>query len=450
MFLDEKASQDLVNKVLALSKADSCWVSVGGWESRHIRYAQNMATTSGAPGGISVSVTSNFGKRSATASTVSIDDASLANVVDTAERLARIAPENPELMPPLGKQTYGKSIAYVDSTRTATSEALAAKISPILTEADAKKVLVSGYIEIDADSSGFGTSAGLFAFDESTSAEHSVTARTPVGAIPGNGSGWAGSTHEDLAKLDVAAEGSRAISKALMSQGPIEVEPAKFTVILEPSAVADLLANLLWNLDQRSADEGRSFASKPGKKGVSRIGEKMFGFNVSLYSDPADPLAPGRVYSDDGLPSVRTEWIKDGVLQNLSCSRYWAEKTKRNPVPSPSCLVMKGGTTSTDDMIKQTKRGLLITRLWYIRMVDPQTVVVTGLTRDGVFLIDHGAIYKPTQNFRFNYSPLELLNNIRAMGPSVRTHGSETGGWAISAPTVLADGFNLTSISDAV
>jgi len=199
---------------------------------------------------------------------------------------------------------------------------------------------------------------------------------------------------------------------------------------------------------QRSADEGRNFATKKG--GGSRLGEVVFGKNVNIFSDPADPIVPGATYSDDGQPAVRTSWIENGVLKNLQCGRYWAQKSGKQPVPSPTCLTMVGGTTSTADMIKQTKKGLLVTRFWYIREVDPQTVLLTGLTRDGVFLIENGAITKPACNFRFNESPVAMLNKVIAMGPSIRAYGEESIGIPISVPTLLVNDFTLSSVSDAV
>jgi predicted Zn-dependent protease len=274
---------------------------------------------------------------------------------------------------------------------------------------------------------------------------HTVTARTP----DGTGSGWAGTTLNDFARLDAAAMGATAIDKAVRSQKPKRLPPGKYTTILEPSAVSDLIGMMVEDyFDQRAADEGRSFATKKG--GGSRVGENVFGKNVTIYSDPHDPIVPGGIYSDDGQPALRTAWVENGVLKNLPCTRYWAQKSKLAPVPSPTTLAMTGGTTSTADMIKQTKRGLLVTRFWYIREVDPQTVLLTGLTRDGVFLIENGEIVAPACNFRFNESPVAMLNKVIAMGPSVRTYGEEVTDLPISMPTLLLDEFTLSSVSDAV
>jgi predicted Zn-dependent protease len=271
--------------------------------------------------------------------------------------------------------------------------------------------------------------------------------RTP----DGTGSGWAGTTFADFTKMDAASMGRVAIDKAYKSRQPEKLPPGKYTVILEPSAVADLMAIMIGEFDARAADEGRSFATKKG--GGSRLGEKVFGSGITLTSDPNDASVPGPIFSDDGMPAQRVEWVKDGILTNLMCSRYWAQKMKRAAVPSPTTLFMAGGTSSTADMIKQTKRGLLITRFWYIREVDPQTLLLTGLTRDGVFLIEDGAITKSVCNFRFNESPVAMLNRVIAMGPSMRAYGdeiSESGDYPVSVPTLLVDEFDLTSVSDAV
>jgi predicted Zn-dependent protease len=321
---------------------------------------------------------------------------------------------------------------------------LAAAIQPVLQQAQAKNLQASGFLNIGTSFSSFANSKGLFVYDRETDVLHTVTARTP----DGTGAGWAGTTHSDFSKLDVAGLGAVAIDKAVRSRNPVRLPPGKYTVILEPSAVSDLLSILIEEFDQRSANEGRSFATKKG--GGSRLGENVFGKNVTLYSDPNDSLVPGGIYSDDGLPAQRTVWIDGGVLKNLQCSRYWVQKTGLQPVPSPTTLTMTGGTTSTPDMIRQVKRGLLITRFWYIREVDPQTVLLTGLTRDSVFLIEDGEIVKPVHNFRFNESPVAMLNKVVALGPAARAYGEESIGIPTAVPTLLVDGFTLSSVSDAV
>jgi predicted Zn-dependent protease len=444
MILNETDSRAITDKIITLSKADSCTVTLSGFDNRHIRYAQNMATTNGAPGGISISVESHFGKRAGSATGTDLDDKSLATLVAEAEETAQRAPENPEFMPPVGPQKYAGGSAFFPGTQTTGSDKLASAIQPVLQQAQAKNLQASGYLEIGTSFSAFATSAGLFVFDQETDVLHTITARTP----DGTGSGWAGTTLNDFGRLDAAAMGGVAIDKAIRSQKPKRLPPGKYTVILEPSAVSDLVGLMLEEFDQRAADEGRSFATKKG--GGSRLGENVFGKNITILSDPNDAIVPGGIYSDDGLPAQKMAWVENGVLKNLQCSRYWAQKSKLAAVPSPTSLTLVGGTTSTADLIKQTKHGLLITRFWYIREVDPQTVLLTGLTRDGVFLIEHGEITRPVCNFRFNESPVTMLNKVIAMGPSVRTYGEEISGLPLCMPPLLIEEFTLSSVSDAV
>jgi predicted Zn-dependent protease len=444
VILNESDTKALTDKILSYSKAESCAVTIEGSEERHIRFAQNMATTNGSPSGIEVSVESHFGKRSGTASGTVLTDDALAALVSASENTAKLAPENPEFMPPIGPQKYTTGNGFSSNTQLATSEMLAGALQSVLQQAQAKNLQASGFLNLATSFSAFANSKGLFVYDTGTDVLHTVSARTP----DGTGSGWAGTTHFDFSKLDPPSMGATAIDKAIRSQNPVRIDPGKYTVILEPSAVSDLLGILIGEFDQRAADEGRSFATKKG--GGSLLGENLFGKNVTIYSDPNDAVVPGAIYSDDGLPAQRTAWVEGGVLKNLQCGRFWADKTKRDAVPSPTSLNMIGGMTSTDDMIKQTERGLLITRFWYIREVDPQTVLLTGLTRDGVFLIENGAITKPVCNFRFNESPVAMLNKVVAMGPSVRAYGEESIGLPISVPTLLVDDFTLSSVSDAV
>ena len=445
MILNEADARALTDKILSLSKAESCTVELSSFAYRHIRYAQNMATTNGAPSGIAISVESHYGKRAGSASGTDLDDAALRSLVAASEATAQRAPENPEFMPPLGAQRYSMGSGFFPGTESASSVQLATAIQPILHQAETQKLQASGFLQIGTDSSCFATSKGLFAFDRETDVLHTVTARTP----DGTGSGWAGTTLNDFSRLDAAGMGSIAIDKAIRSRKPMRLPPGKYTVILEPSAVSDLVGIMVEDeFDQRSADEGRNFATKKG--GGSRLGESVFGSNITLTSDPNDAIVPGGIYSDDGLPAQPTAWIEKGVLKNLQCGRYWAQKSGRAPVPGPTSLTLAGGTSSTAEMIKQIKRGLLITRFWYIREVDPQTVLLTGLTRDGVFLIEHGEITRPVCNFRFNESPVTMLNKVIALGPSVRTYGEEVTDLPMSVPPLLIDQFNLSSVSDAV
>lgn len=444
MLLSPDEARRIAEQALALSKADSCIVSLSSHQRRNLRFARNNVTTSGLQDGVGLSVESHFGQRAGSASVNQFDAASIEAAVRTSEQLARLAPENPEFMPPLGPQTYLENRAYSASTAKAGPERLAALCRPVLDRAVAGKVEAAGFLESGASFSALATSKKLFAHTTGTLASFTVSARTP----DGTGSGWAGCNQNDLARLDTARLGEIAVRKTRDSTKPVGMEPGKFTVILEPSAVCDLVVGLILGLDARSADEGRSFMTRKG--GGNKVGEKLFGERVTIFSDPHDDLAPGAVFSGDGLPIRRTDWVENGVLKNLAYSRFWADKQGRPPVPSPTNVIMRGGTTPISEMIANTKRGVLVTRLWYIREVDPSTLLSTGLTRDGTFLIEDGKITKPLKNFRFNESPVAVLNNIEAMGPAERARGSESEDFTAAVPPLLVKDFTFSSLSDAV
>jgi predicted Zn-dependent protease len=249
----------------------------------------------------------------------------------------------------------------------------------------------------------------------------------------------------DAAKASVAA-----IDKAQRSINPVAIEPGNYTVILEPNAVGDLVGNMLFALNARSADEGRSVFSKKG--GGNRLGEKFFGDQVNIFTDPSYPGAPGGPFDGQGMPTKRLDFVSGGVIKNLSYDRYWAKKQGKEPTPGPTNIIFQGGTASIDDMIKSTERGILVTRFWYIRPVDAQTLLVTGLTRDGLFLIENGRIKSSIKNFRFNETPIKMLNNIEMMGPATRIIGSERLGANIPVivPALKVKDFSFTSLSEAV
>jgi predicted Zn-dependent protease len=324
------------------------------------------------------------------------------------------------------------------------AERLAAASKPVIDEAASRGVDVAGYCMARRGFDALATSAGLFAHDAQTGADFTVTARNKAGTW----SGWAGRSHTRFDLLDPAGLGRRAIEKAAYTGPAVRLEPGKYTVILEPSAVSDLVNWMLWRMNARDADEGRSVFSRRG--GGTRLGEKLFQDGVTISSDPGDPVAPERTFGTDGLPQRRIVWVQDGVLQNLIYSRFWAQEKNREPVAWPSSFVMAGATTSMEEMIRATRRGVLVTRFWYIRLLDAQKLVLTGLTRDGNFLIEDGRIVAPALNFRFNESPVAVLGNVLAIGPSERTRSGEAEDSVISAPPLLVKDFTFASASEAI
>jgi len=212
-------------------------------------------------------------------------------------------------------------------------------------------------------------------------------------------------------------------------------------------AAAYMMENMFRGLDARSADEGRSFMSKPG--GGNRLGEQLMDEKVTIYSDPFHPELPASTWNSEGAPLEKTSWIEKGVVKNLAYSRFWAQKRAVMPVPAPGNIIMEGGNASLEELIASTERGILVSRLWYIRMVDPQTLLLTGLTRDGTFYIENGVIKHPIKNFRFNESPVIMLNNVEALGKPERTISVESYRSYLIPPMKLRD-FTFTSLSDAV
>lgn len=440
--LTEAEARAILEKVLKLSKADACEANLGGNASGNIRFARNTVTTSGEDENISLNVRSSFGKRSGGTSINQFDDASIERAVRRSEELARLSPEDPEYMPPLGPQQYPATPAYVDATANITADYRAQLAGDSIAAAKAKGCTAAGFLQDRAGWSARMNSAGLFGYQRSTSATYTISART----ADGTGSGWAGQDANDVAKIDGAAAARIAVDKAVASRDARAIEPGRYTVVLEPAASIELIQNLL-NVDARSADEGRSFLSKAG--GGTRLGEKLMDERVRIYSDPMNPDVPSGRWTGDGRPQQRTVWIEKGAYQNLSYSRYWAEKQGKPALPGPSNFIMEGGTESLEDLIKGTSRGLLVTRTWYIRSVDAQTLLFTGLTRDGTFFIEDGQIKYAVKNMRFNESPVIMMNNLDALGKPMRVSTDETGQPSLVPPMRIRD-FNFASLSDAV
>ena len=441
--LTKQEAEALLKKVIALSKADECEVSIGGSEGGNIRYAMNKISTAGDVSTQSLAVTSSYGKRSGTATINEFDDASLEKVVRRSEELAKLAPENPEYMPLLGGSAFKESITYIPATAEMTPDKRADMVAKSINATKDAKLEAAGYLENTTSFNSVHNSKGLFGYNKSTDVIFAITTRNAQGTA----SGYAARGFNDVSKLDTSAATRTATSKANGSMGAKAIEPGKYTVILEPTAGAYMLENMFGGFDARSADEGRSFMSKPG--GGNRLGEKLVDDKVTIYSDPFNKELPASTWNREGFPLERVNWIEKGVVKNLGYSRFWAQKQNQTPGPFASNVIMEGGTASTADLIRSTERGILVSRLWYIRMVDPQTLLLTGLTRDGTFYIENGQIKYPIKNFRFNESPVIMLNNVEALGKPERAISVESYRSYLIPPMKIRD-FTFTSLSDAV
>lgn len=426
-----------MEKALSFSTADVCEVNLSGSESGNIRYARNSVSTAGHQSNQTLVIQSSYGKKSGTATIDEFDDASLEKVVKRAEELAKLSPENPEFMEPLGPQMYDESITYVDATAKISPDYRAEVAKASIEPAKAKEVTAAGFLDDSSDFSAMMNSKGLFAYNKSTNVDFTVTMRSN----DGTGSGWVSRDFNDINKFDPNEAAKVAIDKAVLSKEAKAIEPGKYTVILEPSAALGLLNGIGRSINAREADEGRSFMSKEG--GGTKIGEKIVDERVHLWSDPLNSEVPSATWNGAGQPLKKTSWIENGVVKNLAYDRFWAKEKGVDAVPFPSNFIMAGGDASLEELIKSTKKGILVTRLWYIRSVDPQTLLYTGLTRDGTFYIENGAIKYPVKNFRFNESPIIMLNNLETLGKQVRVDGN-------LIPYMKVRDFTFTSLSDAV
>jgi len=435
--LSKEEAQQILTKALKLSNADECEVILNGSVEGNIRSARNAVSTAGEKSKMTLSINATYGKKTGNTTINEFDDASLEKGMRRAEELARLAPENPEYMPLLGPQNYKESITYNPATAALTSSDRAEAAFQSIKVAKAANLESAGFLNNATTFVAMQNSKGLFAYNKETDVSFSVTIRNQEGT----GSGYAGQSFHDFSKLDTLTQTKIAADKAITSAGAKAIEPGKYTVILEPMAAGGLIRFMMNGFNGRSADEGRSFMSKKG--GGTRVGEQLFSDKVTIYSDPLHPDLPSPTWTSSGFPQDKNIWVQNGVVKSLSYSRYWASKKNVKPIPEPSAFIMEGGNGSIADLIKGTEKGILVTRFWYTRMVDPQTLTLTGLTRDGTFYIENGKIKFPVKNFRFNESPIIMLNNLEALGKPVRS------GNMIIPPMKIRD-FTFTSLSDAV
>jgi predicted Zn-dependent protease len=370
-------------------------------------------------------------------------------VVREAEEIASVSPEDREYVESLGPQQYKPTQGFVDATAQISPAARAKAVADVIAACEKDDVVGAGFHQSRGTAAASATKRGNFSYSRSSLASLSLTARTKSG----DGSGYFLRNHHDVAKLDTQRIARESIDKALRSRDPKPLDAGNYSVVLEPQAVADLLGFFTFGFDARTADEGRSAFSAPG--GKTRIGEKLFDERLSVYSDPWHPELPGSPAAQGGLPAQKLFLVRNGVLETLVYSRFWAKQKGKEPTPGPVNGIMESSAppVSVPDMIKDTKRGLLVTRFWYIRPVDPRTLLITGLTRDGLWLIEDGKVSRPVRNFRFNQSILKLLapGNLAAIGAPERVGSSEAQGSASSLlPALQVKEFSFTSQSEAV
>ena len=444
MLLTEKEAREITEKILSYVKADDAQVSVSSEKNSHLRFARNAFLTSGNTVERTAGITVWSKQKRGASSTNDFSDESLKAMVEQAEQVAAISPVDREYLPTLGAQTYKPSNGFVASTANLSLSNRAKSIGSILKNSTKSGVISAGFHQTQAIAQAFATKNGNFGFERRTVAGLSVTARTE----DGTSSGYFARSHFDIGRLDTERIARESIRKALDGRNAKIVEPGVYTVILEPQAVADLLGGLAFQFDARSAEEGRSpYSLKDGK---TKIGQKIFDERLSIYSDPWNVELPASSSAQGGIPAEKIYLVKNGVLDNLVYSRFWAKKSGKEPTAGPVNTIMESSqkASSTEEMIASTQKGLIISRFFYIRGTDPRTASVTGLTRDGIWMIENGKITTPVRNFRFNQSIIQMLaqGNVEMIGTPERVGD----GNASLLPALKLKAFNFTSASDAV
>lgn len=453
MLLTEQQARALTEKMLSFVAADDAAVTVASETYSHLRFAANSFLTSGRRENVTASVTvwkddGKGGRKRGTASTNSHDEASLRTAVEEAERVAAISPVDREYLPTLGRQTYKPTGGFAEATANISPAERARAVADIITECERQRVVGAGFHQARGAAGATATKNGNFSYERASNVSLSMTART----AEGDSSGYFLRSSFDVARLDPRLIAREAIRRAVEGRGARALEPGAYPVILEAQAVADLL-NFGFAFDARSAEEGRSPYS--AGEGKTRRGQKVFDERLNVYSDPWNPELPGSQAAQAGLPAEKIYLVRNGVLESLVYSRYWAQRKGERPTPGPVNIIIESSAppTSVEEMIRATDRGLLVSRFWYIRGIDPRRAASTGLTRDGVWYIEGGKIQYPVKNFRFNQSMTEMLapGNVELIGRPERVSSSEGGGGSASMmPALKVKKFNFTSQSEAV
>ena len=433
----------LVERVFALSNADETEVHIDFVADALTRFANNTIHQNVAEQTLSVSVRTVYDGRTARATTNKTDDDSLRRAVAASAALARSRPKNPELLPMPGRQEYPRVSRYFAETAAATPQDRAVAVAKVTELAERNKQTAAGIFSTGAAVSAIANSKGLFASYRQSRAEFSIT------ILEQDSSGWAKASAPDRDQIDPEALAQRASEKASASRRPKEVEPGRWTVILEPAAVLDLVGFLFYDfagtavLDQRSCF-------------TNRLGKQVMGENVTIQDDVTHALQSGPPFDGEGLPRQTVLLVDRGVPRHLVYSRATARKMKAKPTghglplpnqdgEAPFNLVFAGGNTSLETMIATTDHGILLTRLWYIREVDPYEKILTGMTRDGSFLVENGKISAGIRNFRFNQNILEMLSNVGQMSPAVRAAGEES--FEMVVPAMKVRDFHFTEVT---
>ena len=440
-FISPQEALDLIDFTIAQSQADGVFVSLDARETALSRFSENQISQNICKHTFTLTVTSYFGQRSASASTTELNHEAITQTINRAEDLARIAPVDPEWVELLPPQDYDQRIPAFDQDTAQLSPIKKGElIRQVCDLSRDAKVNGSGTLSTSVSLKAIGNSMKLRGCDRTTEADFSFTARID------DGSSWNRCTAWSINQLPILDLTQQVIQRAIASRHPRTIEPGDYTVIFEPSAFASLLPWVMWNLDARAADEGRSFMSRRNDAGEpigNKLGEKLFNQMLQVQRDPTHPLLMGGRFFGNGIANKQLDIIKDGIPQTLAYSRYWAKKQQAEPTGVIYPIIMNGSEETIANLIASTEQGIFISRAWYVRYVNPRTLEVTGMTRDGTFLIEDGKISHPIKNLRFNQCLPEMLKNIVATS-QVKRCGDNV------IPGCKVENFHFSSITDSI
>ena len=456
--LTKDQAHDIFRRLQKLSTADETEVLLGGGQSALTRFANNTIHQNVAEQNHFVSLRTVFGGRTARATTNKLDDESLRRLVKSAEELSKIQHPDPDLLPmaTASEQPSTPSRHFAETAAIGPIERATA-VATIVDIAKREQLTAAGIFSTSESVEALFNSRGLARYHTQTSSEISVT------MLAADSSGWQKGNSPNVRNLNADSLAQIAAQKARQSAKPRELAPGKYAVVLEPAAVLDLVGFMFYDFAGLAVLDQRSFLT-------NRVGAKLFGENISIWDDCTHPLQSGAPFDGEGMPRQRIHLVKNGVAQNLVYARSTAEKMKASehapkigsvhptghgfPLPNeigeaPMNIVFdapaKSEQKSVEQMIASTERGVLVTRLWYIREVDPYEKILTGMTRDGTFYVENGKLQYGIRNFRFNQSLVEMLSKVDAMSAPVRASGEES--FDMVVPAMKVRDFNFTEVT---
>lgn len=460
--LTQDKAEEVFERIRKYSQADELDVLITGGTSSLTRFANNTVTQNVSEENYVISIRSVFSGRTARSTTNRFDDESLKRAVKGSESLAQVQEKDPELLPVAEPTAFSRNgfpevgRAFFE-TASRTPEDRAQAVDAMVKIAKKHNLTAAGIVSNSETVDAVLNSRGLVAYYTGTSADMSVTMLAP------DSSGWQKVNSPDVRQLDPVVLAETAAQKAIESVKPREISAGKYTVILEPAAVLDLLGFMFWDWGGLAILDQRSFLN-------NRVGTKLFGGNITIYDDVYHALQSGPPFDGEGVRRQRVELVENGVVKNLVYARGTAEKIKRSPhaaklgevrptghgLPLPNELgeiplnivfqgPPAGQAKSVEQMIASTDRGILVTRLWYIREVDPYEKILTGMTRDGTFYIEGGKLRHGLRNFRFNESLIHMLSNVEQMSEPARASGEES--FDMVVPAMKVRDFNFTEVT---